>query len=81
MSDLDERNLDECAGIGGGLGFGRMDWDGDGVFRGATCTPPDFHDRNAVADTNNDGLCITFGPNGLQKFARVGDLHDRDVQY
>lgn len=64
MNDLNETSLDECAGIGGGLGFGAVNWNGDGVFQGATCAPPNT--TNAVADVNNDGVCVTFGPNATR---------------
>ena len=40
---LDERSLDECVGIGGGLGFGAIDWNGNGVSRvhpAADSSPP-----------------------------------------
>ena len=71
MNDLDETSLDECAGIGGGLGFGAVNWNGDGVFQGPTCGPPNT--AGAVADTNNDGVCITFGVNGAPDSAAVLD--------
>ncbi len=71
MPDLDETSLDECAGVGGGLGFGAMNWNGDGVFDGATCAPP--KNSNTVADTNNDAVCITFGPNNAQNSPVVLD--------
>ncbi|HYA46911.1 MAG TPA: hypothetical protein VEF92_05110 [Burkholderiales bacterium] len=79
MNDLNETSLDECAGVGGGLGFGSVNWNGDRVFpggpalfQGATCAAPN-NGSNAVADVNNDGVCITFGPNGAQDSAVVLD--------
>ena len=37
---LDERSLDECIGIAGGLGFGPVDWNRNGVLEGETrCGP------------------------------------------
>src|SRR5262245_29157594 len=70
MNDLDETALDECAGIGGGLGFGMVDWNGDRVFQGPKCATPTI---GAVADANNDGVCITLGTDGLPNSAVVLD--------
>jgi uncharacterized repeat protein (TIGR01451 family) len=57
--DLDETNLDECAGIG--PAFGYSDWNGDGQKEGVsgcgTIT------TNVAADLNDDGVCITAGAN------------------
>ena len=71
IPDLDETSLDECAGLGTLLGFGAVNWNGDAVFQGATCAAPNT--TNAVADTNNDGVCITFGTNNSQDSVLVGD--------
>src|SRR5207247_11316160 len=48
------------------------DWNGDGAFQGVTCLPPDGN-TNAPADVNNDGICITFGPNGAQDAVVAAD--------
>ena len=57
--DLDETNLDECAGLG--PAFGASDWNGDGVFEGGSaCSAAHF---NIAADLNNDGVCIKPGAN------------------
>jgi uncharacterized repeat protein (TIGR01451 family) len=72
MNDLDETELDECAGIGGNLGFGGNNWNGDTVFEGPTCAAPN-NTKGGVADTNNDGVCITLGTNGTSDSAVVFD--------
>jgi uncharacterized repeat protein (TIGR01451 family) len=52
---LAEDDLDECVGIGGGLGFGPDDWDKDTLLEGVTnCQPP--NDDNVEADINGDGI-------------------------
>ncbi len=54
--DLNENSLDECAGVnvgpGAGLGFGRVDFNGDTNFNGATCAPPS---ANVSFDINGEG--------------------------
>src|SRR6185295_712168 len=42
LPTLDERDLDECLGIGGGLGFGKVDWNGNKVFEGVSQCGPIF---------------------------------------
>ncbi len=57
--DLDETSLDECVGMG--PVFGMSDWNGDGVFEGASgCSAAH---ANVIADLNNDGVCINPGTN------------------
>ena len=56
---LDERSLDECIGIGGGLGFGSVDWNGNSVLEGQ---PVAAHRRQLAADVNSDGGCVSAGP-------------------
>jgi uncharacterized repeat protein (TIGR01451 family) len=52
---LNEGDLDECVGIGGGLGFGPVDWDVDTLLEGMTqCQPP--NNMNVMADINKDGI-------------------------
>jgi len=80
MNDLNETSLDECAGIGGGLGFGAVNWNGDRVapggaalFQGATCAAP--NNTNVVADANNDGVCVTFGPDAVRSPVVPDDIN------
>jgi uncharacterized repeat protein (TIGR01451 family) len=76
LPDLDEVALDECAGIGGGLGLGAMDWNADGAIQGPSmCTPAA---ATATADVNNDGVCITAGQNGVLQTTAVGDDTNKD---
>jgi uncharacterized repeat protein (TIGR01451 family) len=63
--------LDECVGIGGGLGFGAVNWNGNALLEGATCPPPNT--ANITADVNNDGVCIRPGTNGIIDTAPGGD--------
>lgn len=74
MPDLDQASLDECVGLNAGLGYGPMDWDGDGNLEGATnCTPP--NNTNVWADINNDSDCVTSGADGsLETAADGGDI-------
>ena len=69
--DLDELDLDECVGIAGGLGFGAVDWNGNGVFEGASACGP--VSTNVVADTNNDGVCVRLGSNKTLDTPIAGD--------
>jgi len=71
LPPLDETNLDECVGIGGGLGFGAMDWNGDGLFEGTTPCGKIF--SNVIADVNNDGVCVSPGANGKLDTMRASD--------
>jgi uncharacterized repeat protein (TIGR01451 family) len=60
---LNELSLDECAGIGGGLPFGAVDWNDNGLYEGASaCT---VNANNVRADANLDGICVTAGPDGI----------------
>jgi uncharacterized repeat protein (TIGR01451 family) len=61
LPPLDETNLDECVGIGGGLGLGAVDWNGDKLFEGVSRCGPIFD--NIFADINNDGVCVSPGDN------------------
>ena len=68
---LDERSLDECIGIAGGLGFGPVDWNRNGVLEGETrCGPVSFNSR---ADVNSDGICVSAGNNGVVNTIPEGD--------
>lgn len=72
LPDLNETSLDECVGIGGGLGFGPRNWNGKNGIEGVTnCQPP--NNSNPIADTNNDGICIQPGTNNTLDSARSGD--------
>lgn len=71
LADLDETSLDECAGIGGGLGFGSMDWDSDMTLEGVTCLQPD--NVNVSSDINDDDTCVTAGDNGVLDSVPEGD--------
>lgn len=70
IEDLDETSLDECSGISQLFGFGAIDWDGDGGFEGVSC--PKIQ-TNSAADTNNDGICISYGANGARESTIAGD--------
>jgi hypothetical protein len=68
---LDERALDECIGIAGGLGFGPVDWNKNGVLEGESrCGPVS---QNSRADVNSDGVCVSGGSNGLVNTIPQGD--------
>jgi hypothetical protein len=69
--DLNETDLDECVAIGGGLGFGKVDWNGNNVFQGASQCGPIF--SNTIADTNTDGICVRPGSNGTLETSPAGD--------
>jgi hypothetical protein len=77
MADLLETSLDECVGIGGGLGFGAVNWNGNvtptgaAQLEGATCPAP--NNTNVVADTNNDGVCVQAGPDNTLNSIPAGD--------
>jgi uncharacterized repeat protein (TIGR01451 family) len=72
LPTLEEPSLDECVGLDGGLlGFGQMDWDGDGVIEGASnCVG---FGANVLADLNNDGVCVEPGANGERDTTLAGD--------
>jgi hypothetical protein len=68
---LDERSLDECIGISGGLGFGPVDWNRNGVLEGESrCAPISANSR---ADVNSDGICVAPGNNGVGNTLPQGD--------
>lgn len=69
LPDLDERSLDECVGVGAGMG--EQDFDGDDVIEGVSRC--EVIATNVRADTNNDGVCITAGSNGRLDTAPAGD--------
>ena len=71
LAPLNELDLDECVGIGANAGFGRVDWNGNTVFEGASACGPVA--MNAVADVNRDGTCITSGANGTVDTMPGGD--------
>jgi len=71
LPTLDETDLDECLGIAGGLGFGKVDWNGNNIFEGLSQCGLIF--KNIQADVNNDGVCVSAGPNGRLDSAEVGD--------
>lgn len=59
LADLVETSLDECAGLdSGALGFGPIDWDGDGTLEGVSCAAPNT--TNVSADLNFDGSGSTL---------------------
>jgi uncharacterized repeat protein (TIGR01451 family) len=62
LPPLNETSLDECAGIGGGLGFGPMDWNASGLLTGATCAPAS---ANVQVDVNGDDRCVGPGDDGV----------------
>ena len=71
---LDERSLDECIGIAGGLGFGPVDWNRNGVLEGETrCGPVSFNSR---ADVNSDGICVSAGSNRCGQYDPRGRRPD-----
>jgi hypothetical protein len=56
---LTEPSLDECVGLGPGLGFGRQNWNQNAVIEGITnCVPP--NNANVSADVNTDGATTTL---------------------
>jgi uncharacterized repeat protein (TIGR01451 family) len=72
LPDLDETSLDECAGVGGGLGFGAMDWDGDMALEGViNCMPP--NSMNVSIDINGDDACVKDGDNDILDSMASGD--------
>jgi uncharacterized repeat protein (TIGR01451 family) len=71
LPPLDETDLDECVGIAGGLGFGAVNWNGNGVLEGASACSAIL--ANTTADVNGDGVCITPGANGRVDTPRSGD--------
>jgi uncharacterized repeat protein (TIGR01451 family) len=70
LNEVNPPGLDECAGIGGGLGLGGFNWDKVGGLTGATCTPAsanvqaningDFNDTNGN-NTQDPGETSIFG--------------------
>lgn len=69
---LDEDSLDECAGYDAGLlGFGAIDFDGDGVLEGATCPAP--NNSNVAADLNGEALCLSKGRDSKFSSSLAGD--------
>lgn len=72
LNEVNPPGLDECAGIGGGLGLGGIDWSGVGGLTGATCPPPNTANVSAningdFNDADNDGTqdpgeAPVFGP-------------------
>lgn len=80
LDTLDETNLDECAGIGGGLGFGTQNWNKDSQFQGLSCQPPYDNSTNVHADINNDGICVEAGDDKVLSTVPFGDdFLDDDV--
>ena len=68
---LDERSLDECIGIGGGLGFGAIDWNANDALEGESrCALTAI---NSTADINSDGVCVLAGPNNVINTIPLGD--------
>lgn len=68
LAPLDETDLDECVGVGAGLG--KMDWNGDGSDQGGSCVAPT---ANTTADVNNDGVCVEAGNNKELDTTASGD--------
>lgn len=71
LAPLNELDLDECVGVGANTGFGRVDWNGNTVFEGASACGPVA--TNAIADVNRDGICIGAGANGIVDTMPAGD--------
>jgi uncharacterized repeat protein (TIGR01451 family) len=71
LPPLNEVDLDECVGIGGGLGLGPVDWNGSKAFEGASACGTVA--TNAVADVNKDGICIKAGGNSTLDTMPAGD--------
>jgi uncharacterized repeat protein (TIGR01451 family) len=71
LPPLDETNLDECVGIGGGLGFGGMDWNHDNALEGVSRC--ESIGTNVMADVNFDGACVSPGVNGVLDSVPIGD--------
>ncbi len=78
LPSLDETNLDECVGIGGGLGFGAVDWNMNNIkFEGETgCVPTAAY--NVMADINNDGVCLKAGANETLDTTPAGDDQENE---
>lgn len=76
LPPLHETNLDECVGIGGGLGFGKVDWNGNAIYEGESRCGAIF--ANSKADVNNDGVCVKSGPNGRIDSVPGGDDEIKD---
>ena len=53
-----------------------MDWNGNGIFEGVSQCGLIFH--NIPADLNNDGVCVSAGPNGTLDTKETGDDMERD---
>jgi hypothetical protein len=68
---LDERSLDECIGIGGGLGFGAVDWNENNILEGQSGCGPIA--ANSRADVNSDGGCVLAGANNVINTIPLGD--------
>jgi uncharacterized repeat protein (TIGR01451 family) len=71
LPDLEETDLDECLGIGGGLGFGARDWNMNTIFQGASMCGG--INSNTSADTNNDGVCVEAGADKTLNTTPAGD--------
>lgn len=72
LGTLNETTLDECQGLDfGELGFGPMDWDGDGTIEGPSACSAAL--GTSVADLNNDGVCVEPGADGGLSSTILGD--------
>jgi hypothetical protein len=78
-NDILENVIDECVGLGPVLALGPYDFNHDGKIQGDTCIPPS---PNIGADVNNDGVCITDGPDGKLETILKGDdrFGDNDTE-
>ncbi|MCG5219648.1 hypothetical protein [Streptosporangium sp. KLBMP 9127] len=72
--------LDECAGLGGGLGLGGVDWDGVGGLTGTTCTPASANVsanlNGDFTDTNGNGTQDTGEPSILTELTGYDDWNN-----
>jgi uncharacterized protein DUF4114 len=70
LPTLNETSLDECVGIGGGLGFGPVDWNRNALLQGVTdCVPP--NNTNVAADVNGDGGALAPAITGFDDWSNL----------
>ncbi|MDF5751168.1 hypothetical protein [Spongiactinospora sp. TRM90649] len=82
LNEMLPPGMDECVGIGGGLGLGGVDWDGVGGLTGTTCPPPpgnnvsanvngDFNDTNGNGSQDPGETAILTTLNGSEDWNRI----------